>query len=589
MVEHPATIKFRAAASANEPRGPFAARLGSWQAVLGLVLSLALARIIYLVWLCPYSLIEDEAHYWEWSRRLDWSYYSKGPGIAWSIAASTGLFGDSEWAVRLPVVIASAITMLALAGLANDVFRDLRVAFFTAACAALVPMYQVTSLLATIDMPYAACWSVAAWAAWRAFKRESLSAWIMLGLALGVGFLFKYTILLLIPGLVLFAFVSRRTLNLARRWPFLALVSIALTIVGTLPVLVWNARHGWPTLHHLLGHLGVAGGDVAVTQGEGKGWHYNPVWTLEFIGTQLGIVGPALALAFWAYRRSRGNKPRATLDTETHNPEQPAERANGALFLWLCAAPVIVFYLAVTLVAEAEGNWAMAGYTTILCLAGAGVVEGMDEFLARVAAWRTLPEPRPRQGLLRRKPETFPQLAWLWTLIFGLVAGLGMLRVDLAALVPGIGPYVPVGRLVGAPIQAQDAFSHAAALRRRTGLEPFYVTQHYGVAGRLAFYLPNHPTVYCSSSRMGGRKTQYDFWLDTDLDDLETLGGRPAVMVGAEIETWQLLFDRVESFGKLEGDHKKGRPAFGGVGYRGFPNRARPNLNASATQAQPPK
>lgn len=545
-------------------RPVFAARLGNWSVVLGLVLVIALLRIVYLVWLCPYSLIEDEAHYWEWSRRLDWSYYSKGPGIAWSIAASVGIFGVSEWAVRLPVVLASAVAMLALAGLAGDVFRDVRTAFFTVACAALVPMYQVTSLLSTIDMPYAACWSVAAWSAWRALMRGSRGAWVTLGCALAVGFLFKYTIVLLVPGLLIFALTSRRDLSLARGWPGFALLSLTLAFVGVLPVLVWNSRSGWPTLHHLLGHLGVAGGDVAVTQGAGAGWRYRPMWTIEFVGTQLGIVGPALALAAWAYRRFRNASARIEL---------PA-RAVGVLFLWLCAAPVLVFYLGVTLVAEAEGNWAMAGYTTLLCLAGAGVVAGMDEFHVRVAAWHTLPEPRPWSGLLRRKPDTFAHSAWHWTLIYGLFSGLGMLRVDLAALLPGIGPYVPVGRLVGAPLQANDAFSHAAALQRRTGLEPFYVAQHYGVASRLAFYLPNHPTVYCSSSRMNGRRTQYDFWPDTDLGDLNTLRGRPAIMVGAEIETWQKLFERVESLGRLDGDHKKGRPAFAGVGFRGFPARS---------------
>ncbi len=544
----------------------FAAGCGSWQGVLSLVIGVALFRVVYLGWFCPYSLIEDEAHYWEWSRHLDWSYYSKGPGIAWSIAASTALFGISEWAIRLPVVLASALTMFALAGLAADIFRDLRVAFFTVACAALVPMYQVTSVLATIDMPYAACWSAAAWAGWRAMMRRSRSAWIVLGLALGVGFLFKYTILLLVPGLLIFAWTSRRELDAARRWVGLALVAVALTVVGTLPVLVWNARHGWPTLHHLLGHLGVSGGDVAVTQGAGKGWHYNPLWTLEFIGTQLGIVGPALALAWWSYRRLRASGR----SEGTRGTELAREAAIGGRFLWYCAAPVLVFYLGVTFVAEAEGNWAMAGYTTLLCLAGAGVVSGMEETRARIADWRALPEPRPREGFLRRRPESFPQIAWHWTLVYGLVAGLGMLRVDLAARLPVIGPYVPVGRLTGAPQQAHDAFNHAAALRRRTGLEPFYIAQHYGIASRLAFYLPNQPTVYCSSSRMNGRKTQYDFWSETDLDDMQTLAGRPAVMVGAELETWQQLFERVESLGKLEGDHKKGRPAFAGIGFRGF-------------------
>ena len=106
----------------------------AWTAALCLIVGLAAARIIYLVWFCPYSLIEDEAHYWEWSRRLGLSYYSKGPGIAWAIAACTRVFGTHEWSVRLPAVVASALAMIAVAGLVNDVFRNARAVFFAAAC-----------------------------------------------------------------------------------------------------------------------------------------------------------------------------------------------------------------------------------------------------------------------------------------------------------------------------------------------------------------------------------------------------------------------------------------------------------------------
>ena len=65
--------------------------------------------------LCPLELAPDEAHYWDWSRHLDWSYYSKGPLVAWLIRASCELFGPLSLeltgslaaAVRLPAVALS--------------------------------------------------------------------------------------------------------------------------------------------------------------------------------------------------------------------------------------------------------------------------------------------------------------------------------------------------------------------------------------------------------------------------------------------------------------------------------------------------
>ena len=91
-------------------------RIALRPAIVG-ALVVTVLRIVYLVWLCPYDLIEDEAQYWLWAQHLDWSYYSKGPGVAWAIGLSTWLFGDAEWAVRLPAAVSGLVAMICAAGL----------------------------------------------------------------------------------------------------------------------------------------------------------------------------------------------------------------------------------------------------------------------------------------------------------------------------------------------------------------------------------------------------------------------------------------------------------------------------------------
>src|SRR5438477_13111575 len=54
----------------------------------------------------------DEAHYWMWSDRLAPAYFSKGPGIALAIRASTALFGPTEFGVRFWSPILGAATLL---------------------------------------------------------------------------------------------------------------------------------------------------------------------------------------------------------------------------------------------------------------------------------------------------------------------------------------------------------------------------------------------------------------------------------------------------------------------------------------------
>src|SRR5512143_1236930 len=60
------------------------------------------------------ELSGDEAHYWEWSRRLDWCYYAKPPGVAVLVRAGTLLFGDTELGVRFLAPVLSVLSSMVL-------------------------------------------------------------------------------------------------------------------------------------------------------------------------------------------------------------------------------------------------------------------------------------------------------------------------------------------------------------------------------------------------------------------------------------------------------------------------------------------
>lgn len=584
-----------------------------------LVLGLTLVRTAYLFLLCPYDLVEDEANYWQWSRNLDWSYYTKGPGIALAMRGATELLGTSEAAIRMVAVVSNAIATLAVAALAglaagttepprgaggrllpasqgpSPLRLDARVAFFAACAFQLTPIFQATGLLSTIDGPYTACWAVACLGAMLAMRLARPSGWVLCGIAIGLGFLAKYTILLLLPGLVLAAMLGGSNRVFGRAWRRWALAGAALMLGGFLPVLVWNQQHDWPTVAHLLGHLGLKGGDMPVTQGDSThgGWHYDPRWTLTYIGSQVGMVGPLLVLALCVTIDRCRRAPSTPPDPIEHPLRALASEHGGStLFLICCAAPILAFYLLVSFVAEPEGNWAMGAYVTLVALGGWGAARGMEAFGRKVDAWRAMPEPRPRLGMLRHKPETAPQVLWHFAVVFGLVAGVGMLRLDwvMKGGVPLLqwgGSLIGVDReklafrrgqnLFDADRMGRSAAACASALRDETGLEPFFIAKEYGPAAMLAFYVPGRPVVRCSGSRMGGRPTPSDFWPGTQLDD-PALIGRPALLVGAESTAWEPMFERVtpigSSEGQLEGEHKKNRAAFLGYGYKGWPTTA---------------
>lgn len=550
-----------------------------WRTVVLLVLGVTAAKLLYLAFVCPYSLVEDEAHYWEWSRRLEWSYYSKGPGVAWAIAASDWFFArlgipTSEFTVRVPSVLASAVLTLAIAALARRATGNPRAGLYAALAATLSPVLWFGGLLMTIDVPYAACWALAALCAWAALRERSGPAWLGLGAALGAGFLFKYTILLLVPGLLAFALVSRRagTLRLAPAWTAWFLPALAIFALALAPVTIWNAQHDWATLRHLLGHLGLAGGDVAPTQGT-HGWRYKPGWTFTLIGSQLPLLGPIMILAVWSvFRTLRSSDRRSDLWT-------------GQLYLILCALPIFLFYLVVSFIAEPEGNWPLAGWVTLIALAGWGAVTAVDEWRTQLAAWTADPA-RPWRGFIRRRPETFPRMMWQLTLVVGVSVALISLRADWLAdnpvtraieararsaglLAPGR-RIVPLGRLMGGPAMGADADRLARELTVSTGKPAFVIAKQYGRASLLAFYMPGRPTVYCSSGKGDGRRTQYDLWPQTSLDDPSLLG-RPAVLVGGYKEEWTPAFHAVTEHGLLQGESKKDRITYLATQYQGFP------------------
>jgi hypothetical protein len=144
----------------------------------------------------------------------------------------------------------------------------------------------------------------------------------------------------------------------------------------------------------------------------------------------------------------------------------------------------------------------------------------------------------------------------------GLLQSVGIIKEDR--------PLIPVGRLLAAREVAQDAARVAAEIERDTGRRPLIIAQQYGRASQLAFYMPGRPTVYCSSAKSDGRRTQYDLWPDTDLDDPALLG-RDALCIGGQLYQWQRAFDRVVEIGQLRGEPKKSRLSFIGYNFRGFP------------------
>jgi 4-amino-4-deoxy-L-arabinose transferase-like glycosyltransferase len=280
----------------------------------------------------PLNLLPDEAQYWAWSRHMAFGYFSKPPVIAWLIAATTGLAGNDEWAVRMGAPLVHAATGVVVAFLGSALFSA-RVGFFAALVYATLPGVIFSGLVISTDVPLLFFWALALLAVWHVWTAPKWHWAILLGVAFGLGFLAKYAMGYFLLGAVVFTAIGpRASLKAAWRHLLLAVVVAAAVIA---PNVIWNASHGWATVGHTAANA---------DWGAGAGLHL--VEAAAFAGAQFGVFGPILfaalivRLALW--RR---------------DPPDTAER-----FLLAFTIPVLALMIVQSGISRAHANWAAVSY-----------------------------------------------------------------------------------------------------------------------------------------------------------------------------------------------------------------------------------
>jgi undecaprenyl-diphosphatase len=284
---------------------------------------------------------------------------------------------------------------------------------------------------------------------------------------MGLGFLSKYTAMMQWAcwALVFILWPQARA-RLREKGPWLAL---AINLVCTTPVIVWNMQHGWITVAH-----------VATNGGLNKAWKFNPKFFLEFTGAEWGLLNPVFAVAtflaacwFWPRRR-----------------ERPL-----FLYLFCMGAPVFLFYWMYTIRYRVLVNWIAPSVLPLLAL--------------MVVYW----EDRWREGNRGIKK-------WMWG---GLILGWSL---TLLALVPALlfkMPFFPQNARLD-PLRRLRAWSETARVidtarqkLQAEGKPAFIITDHYGIAGHCSFYLPDARAAIKQEAMVYFRTTdtpenQFFFW-----------------------------------------------------------------------------
>lgn len=477
-------------------------------ATLGLLLAGAAAQVGYLFTPAALDLSGDEAHYWDWSRQLDLSYYAKGPLVAyviamgrWSLAGwSQQLLGNEVLALRLPAILLSTLTGLGIHTLSVQTLRRPRLALAAVAVLCTVPMLAVGGMLMTIDAPLACLWVWALVSVHCALQKNRRHAWFATGVLIALGILAKYNMVLIFPVVGLAILLTPEWRHYVRRpAPWL---TVGLGLLGCLPILVWNAQHDWVGFRHVAGQAGVADAP-----------RFNPAWTFEYMLGQAAVLGPPWFVAMIAALVSAFRRP--VEPGEPHDAGSMRLLAIATLSAWLV-------FLAFSPIAKIQPNWPMLSALTAVILVPFWIARRLKVAPRRRATWLFVAcaaaSGAAMTALAYRTDVLMPLFAWLardappW---------------DLTPTAK----YDPAARLRGWR-ELGAAVGEVAAEQRAAGRDPFILADDYMTVSQLAFYTPGQPRTYSAELPLRGKFTQYALW-ENPLHNPEKFVGRPVVFVGS--------------------------------------------------------
>lgn len=293
-----------------------------WLLIILLVKAFIIALIVLFGGI---HLSPDEAQYWTWSQALDFGYYSKPPGIAWEIFIGTAIFQNNEFGIRFFAMVIGFLLPIATYFLALKCKLKETTAFFAALMMAFSPIGFAASFFATTDGSMVLFWVLASIVLVDGFNKKAGPNYLILGLILAFGALFKW------PIYIFWIF----PILLKRYWKKSLIFGILISTLGLLPSLIWNLKHDFATFKHVF----------STVKGTSNPFSGN---FFEFFAAQIGLVSPILFLLM--------------IISMVYLFKEFKKTSNEIRFCLILPLAILIPFLFGALFKKMQGNWAVFAY-----------------------------------------------------------------------------------------------------------------------------------------------------------------------------------------------------------------------------------
>lgn len=227
-----------------------------------------------------YGYFRDELYYAACGEHLAWGYVDHAPFVALIARISRAVLGDSLFALRFFPALAAAAKVY-LAGWMARELNGGRFAQLLAGLTALVaPIYLTFDSFLSMNSFEPVFWMACAAILLRILNGGNERLWLLFGLFAGIGILNKHSMLFFGSGVFAGLCLTPARRAFAKRWVWLG---GAVAFLIFLPNLLWEMRHGWPTIALLHAVIGTK---------------YSNVTPWEFVWQQSLLTHP-LATPIW--------------------------------------------------------------------------------------------------------------------------------------------------------------------------------------------------------------------------------------------------------------------------------------------------